>query len=108
MGAYCIIGKAKIGQHCTIGSHVNILSGKRQHIFTEIDKPIQEQGGVFESVSIGDNCWIGNGAIVMANTGKQCIIGAGSVVTKDTGDYEVLAGNPAKVVRKLASETENG
>ena len=59
-------------------------------------------------MSIGDNCWIGNGAIVMANTGKQCIIGAGSVVTKDTGDYEVLAGNPAKVVRKLASETENG
>lgn len=101
IGAYCIIGKTSIGDNVTIGSHVNILSGKRQHMFESIGHPIQEQGGVFETVKIGENSWIGNGAIIMANLGKQCVIGAGAVVTSDTGDYEVLAGNPAKAIRRL-------
>jgi acetyltransferase-like isoleucine patch superfamily enzyme len=101
IGAYCIIGKALISRYVTIGSHVNILSGKKQHGFKEIGRPIQEQGGVFEAVRIGKNCWIGNGAIIMASLGKQCIVGAGAVVTSETGDFEVLAGNPAKVIRRL-------
>lgn len=104
IGAYCIIGRAQIGKHCTIGSFVNILSGKKQHNFEEIDEPIQAQGGAFEEIRVGENCWIGNGATIMANIGKQCIIGAGSVLTKDTGDYEVVAGNPAKMIRRLSFE----
>ena len=101
IGAYCIIGKALISQYVTIGSHVNILSGKKQHGFEEIGRPIQEQGGVFETVRIGENCWIGNGAIIMASLGKQCVVGAGAVVTSSCGDFEVLAGNPAKMIRRL-------
>ena len=101
IGAYCIIGKALISRYVTIGSHVNILSGKKQHGFKEIGRPIQEQGGVFETVRIGENCWIGNGAIIMANLGTQCVVGAGAVVNSDAGDYEVLVGNPAMVIRKL-------
>lgn len=107
IGDYCIIGRACIGKDCTIGSHVNILSGKRQHEFGEIGWPIQKQGGVYETVNIGENCWIGNGAIIMANVGKQSIVGAGAVVTKDTGDYEVLAGNPGRVIRKLSAENKS-
>ena len=101
IGAYCIIGKATIGKDTIIGSHVNILSGKEQHRFEDIDRPLSAQGGAFHKVEIGENCWIGNGAIIMANVGRQCVIGAGSVVTKSTGDYVVLAGNPAKVIRTL-------
>ena len=101
IGAYCIVGKALISQYVTIGSHVDILSGKKQHGFEEIGQPIQEQGGVFETVRIGENCWIGNGAIIMASLGKQCVVGAGAVVNSDAGDYEVLVGNPARVTRKL-------
>jgi virginiamycin A acetyltransferase len=101
IGAYCIIGKALISQYVTIGSHVNILSGKKQHGFEKIGQPIQEQGGVFEPVKIGENCWVGNGAIIMASLGVQCIVGAGAVIASDTGDYEVLVGNPARVIRKL-------
>lgn len=43
----------------------------------------------------------------MANVGKQSIVGAGAVVTKDTGDYEVLAGNPGRVIRKLSAENKS-
>jgi len=99
IGAYCIIGKCRIGADCTIGSNVHILSGKRQHNFSRTDLPVQEQGGVFDTVEIGENCWIGNGAIIMAGMGRQCVIGAGSVLTKNAGDHEMLAGNPAKVIR---------
>jgi len=47
IGAYTIIGKVLIGNHATIASHVSILSGKNQHGFKELGKPIQEQFGFF-------------------------------------------------------------
>lgn len=100
IGGYCIIGMAKIGDHATIASFVSILSGKNQHGYKEIGKPIQQQHGVFRKITIADNCWIGNSAVVMANLGKQNIIAAGSVVANDTGDYEILSGNPACVIKK--------
>lgn len=106
IGAYCIIGKALLGDHTTIGSGVHILSGKRQHGFSEIGKPIQEQKGVFERISIGENCWIGDLSVVMASLGRQNVVGAGSVVTKHFGDFEVLAGNPARVIKNLLIENE--
>ncbi|RLC06874.1 MAG: acyltransferase, partial [Deltaproteobacteria bacterium] len=79
---------------------VHIMSGKRQHHFDDPDVPIQEQGGIFEKVSIGEDTWIGNNALIMANVGKKCVIGAGSVVSKDIGDFSIVTGNPAKVIRK--------
>jgi virginiamycin A acetyltransferase len=102
IGAYNIIGTARIGDHATIASHVSILSGKNQHGYKEIGKPIQEQSGFFRKISIGENCWIGNGAVVMEDLGIQNVVAAGSVVTHKTGDYEILAGNPAKVIKKIS------
>jgi virginiamycin A acetyltransferase len=56
---------------------------------------------VFSSpkVTIGEDCWVGNGALIMANIGDKCIVGAASVVTKDIPDYSIVAGNPAKIIR---------
>lgn len=105
IGAYNIIGTARIGDHVTIASHVSILSGKNQHGYKEIGKPIQEQPGVFRKINIGENCWIGNGAIVMEDLGIQNVLASGSVVTHKTGNYEILAGNPAKVVKTINTST---
>lgn len=101
IGAYNIIGMAKIGKHATIASHVSILSGKNQHGYKEIGKPIQEQVGVFTKITIGDNCWIGNGSIIMSDLGVQNVIAAGAVVNRNTNDYEILIGNPATVVKTI-------
>ncbi len=51
-------------------------------------------------VKIGDNVFIGNGAIVLPGTtiGNNCIIGAGSVVAKDIPDNSVVVGNPSRVL----------
>jgi virginiamycin A acetyltransferase len=101
IGAYCIIGMASIGRHCTIGSHVSILSGKSQHDYDIVGVPIQDQQGRFERVAIGENCWIGERSVLMADLGQQCNVGAGSVVTKPYPDLSILGGNPARVIGKV-------
>ena len=100
IGPYCNIGSSKIEDFCTLGSNVHIMSGKNQHHFDNIDIPVKDQGGMFEKVTIGEDTWIGNGALIMANVGKKCVIGAGSVVVQDVESYSVVAGNPAKTIKK--------
>jgi acetyltransferase-like isoleucine patch superfamily enzyme len=99
IGPQCNIGKCKIGQDTLLGSGVHIMSGKQQHNFEDVSKPIREQGGVFTKVSIGQNCWIGNGALIMADIGNNCVVAAGSVVINDVPDMSIVAGNPAKVIK---------
>jgi galactoside O-acetyltransferase len=59
-------------------------------------------------VIIGDKVWIGFGATVLkgVKVGAGAVIGAGAVVTKDVPEYTVVAGNPARVVRRII-ETSN-
>jgi glycosyltransferase involved in cell wall biosynthesis/acetyltransferase-like isoleucine patch superfamily enzyme len=97
IGSRCMIGQADIEDHVTIGSNVDILSGRHQHHTGDLDRPIQEQGGVFWPVRIGRNSWVGNSAVVMADVGRDCVIGAGSVVVKPIPDRSVAVGNPAAV-----------
>ena len=54
-------------------------------------------------VLIEDNVWVGEGVVIMANVkiGKNSIIGANSVVTKDVEKNSVVAGNPARVIKKI-------
>lgn len=101
IGSCNIIGMVKIGDHATIASHVSILSGKNQHGYGEIGVPIQDQPGEFKIVNIGDNCWIGNNSVVMADLGVHTVVAAGSVVVSPSNGYEVIGGNPANVLRKI-------
>jgi len=101
IGPQCNIGKCQIGINTLLGSGVHIMSGKGQHNFDDLSKPIKDQGGTFEKVTIGQDSWIGNSALIMANIGKHCVVAAGSVVINDIKDYSIVAGNPAKVIKKL-------
>lgn len=95
------IGKCSIGKNTLLGSGVHILSGKKQHDFSDLNKPIQQQGGSYTKISIGEDCWLGNGAIIMANVADKCIVAAGSTLTKDTAaEPAIYAGNPAKMVKQ--------
>lgn len=95
IGPQCNIGKCSIGENTLIGSGVHILSGAEQHHFDDLTKPIQEQGGSYIKVLIGEDCWIGNSSIVMASIENHSIVASGSVVTKSFQAGDVLAGNPA-------------
>lgn len=99
IGPQCNIGKCDIGENTLLGSGVHILSGKGQHNIDDLSTPIKDQGGTFSKISIGQDCWFGNGAIVMANVGKHAVVAAGSVVINDVPAYAVVAGNPAKIIK---------
>jgi len=107
IGGNCNIGMCKIGDNATIASSVCILSGKKQHGYKQIGVPIQQQAGIYQQVTIRENCWIGHGAIIMANLGKQNVIAAGTVITRDTNDYEVWAGNPGTLVKTIDGQISN-
>jgi maltose O-acetyltransferase len=51
-------------------------------------------------ISIGNNCFIGNSAIILPGVriGNNCIIGSGSVVTSNIPENTIAAGNPARVL----------
>ena len=57
-----------------------------------------EAVSAFRPVVVGENSFIGAGAIVLPGTtiGKNCIIGAGAVIKGTVEDYSIMAGNPAK------------
>ena len=104
IGPQCNIGKSVIGKNTLIASGVHILSGKNQHNFDDINTPIQQQGGHYEKITIGEDCWIGNTAIIMASVGKKAIVAAGAVVVNDVPDYAIVAGNPARILKYRTNE----
>lgn len=88
----------------TIGS--NVLFGPAVQIYAAthpLDTETRKTLEFSKPVTIGNDCWIGGGAIILpgVSIGKNCIIGAGSVVTKDIPDDSMVVGNPAKVIKKL-------
>jgi phosphonate metabolism protein (transferase hexapeptide repeat family) len=56
--------------------------------------------------TIGHDVWLGHGAIVLPgrNIGTGAVIAAGAIVTKDVAPYTIVAGNPARPVRRRFSE----
>jgi virginiamycin A acetyltransferase len=102
IGNYCMIGKARIGRRTQIASHVEIPSGRHQH-------QRDANGNLGESMHgetvIGDHCWIGSSAVIMATVGDGSTIGAGAVVVKDIPANVLAVGNPARVVRSLSTAT---
>lgn len=91
------INKVTIGNNVLIGPMVQIYAATHPSDFME--RRSTESG---KPVTIGDDCWIGGGAIILPGVtiGKRCIIGAGAVVTKDIPDDSLAVGNPAVVKRK--------
>lgn len=103
IGLRCTVGKAILERDVTIGSNVDILSGRRQHAFDRLGEPIQNQGGRLERIRVGRNSWVGNSAVVLADIGADCVIGAGSVVVKPIPARSVAVGNPAGVIKARAA-----
>lgn len=56
-----------------------------------------------KEIHVGEDCWIGGGAIILAGVsiGRGATVGAGSVVTKDVPPFHLVAGNPARIIRRL-------
>jgi acetyltransferase-like isoleucine patch superfamily enzyme len=106
IGSYCIIGNAQIGRRSQISSHVEIPGGRAQHTRDEYGRLSDTKEALNGRLTIGEDCWIGASAIVMAHVGGQSTIGAGSVVVHDISAGVVAVGTPAKPIKASYSQPE--
>lgn len=91
-------GGISIGSHSRLGPKVTIASF--EHRIDDRERTIKSQGKEYDPVTIGEDVWIGAGAVVTAGTtiGDGAVIGAGAVVTRDIPEYAIAVGNPAEVI----------
>jgi acetyltransferase-like isoleucine patch superfamily enzyme len=92
----------KIGKHVTISSNVRFFTHDGgTWVFRH--EPKYKDVIRFGKIEIKDNCFIGNGSIILPNVtiGENSVVGAGSVVTKDVPPNTVVAGNPAKPIKSV-------
>lgn len=100
----CILSNAtitcdvKIGTGSLINKNVTISHDVEIGIYCEVSPCATVLG----RVKVGDYSFIGAGAVILPDivVGKNCIIGAGAVVTKNVPDNSIVAGIPAKVIKK--------
>jgi acetyltransferase-like isoleucine patch superfamily enzyme len=97
-----ILGRARIeiGNDVMTGPHVYVTD--HNHTYDDLAVPIGKQWFDDEPVSIGDGSWIGAGAIILpgAQIGRHVTVAGGAVVRGVVPDNSVVAGVPAKVVRR--------
>ena len=108
---------ATVGKFCSIASHVRLNPGNHpmwRVTQAPCDLPPRRIGFApaddeeffgwrrAHPVTIGHDVWIGHGAIVMpgVSVGTGSVIGAGAVVTKDVDPYTIVAGNPARTIKR--------
>lgn len=89
-----------IGNDVMIGEYVSIHDS--DHGFARTDIPMTKQRMVSRPILIGNDVWIGRGAVILkgVSIGDGCIVAANSVVTKDVEPFSIVGGNPAKLLRK--------
>lgn len=103
IGEFSYIGGAggvTIGGGSIIGQYFSVHP--ENHIYTNLDTEIRFQGVERQGISIGCNCWIGSKVTILdgAQLGNGCVVGAGSVVRGCFPDNVVIAGVPARIIRK--------
>jgi serine acetyltransferase len=96
------VGGLEIGDDTRIAAFTVITP--MNHVFSDLDVPIRQQGETALGVRIGSNVWIGNDVKVLDGVviGDGCVIGAGSVVTRSLPPFSVAVGVPARVLYNRA------
>ncbi|KNG48253.1 maltose O-acetyltransferas-like protein [Stemphylium lycopersici] len=95
-----------IGSRTLVGPNVSFYSGTHP-----LDPAVRNgtQGPeTGKEIHIGEDCWIAGNVCILPGViiGKGSVVGAGSVVTKSVPDFTVVAGNPARFIRKIETDMD--
>ncbi len=105
-----VADEVRIGRHVLIANRV-FFAGHDSHPLDPVrranNEPPDESGG--GPIHVDDYAWIGNNCTILKNVtiGKAAIVAIGSVVTKDVEPFTIVAGNPARVVKRLDEYRHN-
>lgn len=96
-----IIGPVTIGNHVNLAQSITVTA--LNHNFDDANKRIDEQGVSTSQTVIDDDVWIGANAVILSGVtiGTHSVVAAGAVVTKDVPPYSLVAGVPAKIIKKI-------
>lgn len=102
-----------IGKFCAIAEGVHILSANHEVNRANIQKRLQNElgAGFLDAtrgpVEIGNNVWIGDNATVLSGVrvGDGAVIASGAVVTRDVEPFAIVAGLPARSLRKRFNDS---
>ena len=94
----------KIGKRGSIGNYVSIMAATSPNDSVLKDHPELRGAIKVAPVTIGDDCWIGTGSIIMPGVtiGDKAVVGAGAIVTKDIPPLGVAHGVPARLQKTLS------
>ena len=104
VGRFChitAVDRIEIGRGVLFGE--GVLVADHDHGFEDLETaPSDQPLPPGRPVVIGDHCWLGNHAAILAGVtlGKHVIVGANATVTRDVPDYTVVAGAPARAVSR--------
>lgn len=101
------IDLVKIGKNVLFAGYVHITD--HNHGYEDINIPISKQPLITKGpVIIDDQCWLGFNCEILSGVhiGGHSIVAARAVVTKDVPPYCIVAGNPAKIVKKYNDKTK--
>jgi carbonic anhydrase/acetyltransferase-like protein (isoleucine patch superfamily) len=92
--------RVEIGDDTMTGHSIYITD--QNHGYEDLDVPIGVQMWKNNPVRVGPACWIGHGAVLLPGTtlGRHVVVAAGSVVRGEIPDHCVVAGVPARIVRR--------
>jgi acetyltransferase-like isoleucine patch superfamily enzyme len=113
IGDKCVFGKDN-----TVNTYLDIEFGSAtivadwvyvcdfDHVFTNINLPIKDQGITKSPVRIGPDCWLGTKVTVLRGTtiGRGCVVAAHCLVNTDVPDFSVAVGVPVRVVRNRVDD----
>lgn len=96
-----IIGPVTIGNHVNLAQSITVTA--LNHNFDDANKRIDEQGVSTSQTVIDDDVWIGANAVILPGVtiGTHSVVAAGAVVTKDVPPHSLVAGVPAKIIKKI-------
>lgn len=99
--SFAAVDRIEIGNQVLFAGYVHITD--HSHGYESIDEPISNQPLISKGpVVIEDQCWLGFGSEVLSGVhiGRHSVVAARSVVTKDVPPYSVVAGNPARIIKR--------
>lgn len=105
VGTYALMGEVILRSKSLIGSRASLISGGAQHQLNTDGEWIPTTSENLQRIEIGENVWLGEACVVAASVGRGSMVAVGSVVVSKVPAGIMVAGNPARFVKKL---TETG